>query len=231
VANSGTPLIFLHGLSGSGRWWGRNVPAFAGRFRTYAIDLPGFGENRRVPWSRLDDTVDWLAVWLEDEGYPVAHVAGHSLGGAVAARLASRHPERVDCLVLVDAAIRPRGTFATARAADVIRTFGHPSPGFAPMFVQDLLHMHPLSVVAAAVDALQTDWERHLERIAAPTLVIWGEYDAITPISLGHRIAAIVPDARLVTVPNAGHSPMWEQPEAFNAEVLQFLTDRASTHR
>src|ERR671913_1388101 len=122
VAGSGPPLILLHGLSGSGRWWGRNVPAFADSFRPYAVDLPGFGASRRVRWSRLDDTVDRLADWIAAEGLAQAHIAGHSLGGAVAARLAARHPERIDRLVLVDAAIRLRGTRTIARPAPAVRT-------------------------------------------------------------------------------------------------------------
>src|ERR671913_2382197 len=84
VAGSGPPLILLHGLSGSGRWWSKNVPAFAQNFRTYTVDLPGFGESRRVRWSRLDDTADWLAEWIASLGVPKVGIAGHSLGGAVA---------------------------------------------------------------------------------------------------------------------------------------------------
>src|SRR5215212_10426130 len=136
VVGSGPPLILLHGLSGSGRWWGRNVPAFADSFRTYTVDLPGFGESRGVRWSRLDDIADRLADWLVDEGLSQAHFAGHSLGGAVAARLAARHPDRIDRLVLVDAAIRPQGMHASARPADVVRTICHGSPGFAPLLVR-----------------------------------------------------------------------------------------------
>ncbi len=226
VAGSGPPLILLHGLSGSGRWWGKNVPAFADSFRTYAVDLPGFGESRGVRWSRLDDIADRLANWLVDEGMPKAHVAGHSLGGAVAARLAARHPDRVDRLVLVDAAIRLQRTRTIARPAHHMRTFGRGSPGFAPLFVRDLLRCHPRSFVAATIDALQTDWEPHLRRIHAPTLVVWGDSDAITPRALGHEIAALIPGARLITVAEAGHNPMWERAEAFNAEVLRFLVDR-----
>src|ERR671914_2951502 len=119
VAGSGPPLILLHGLSGSRRWWGRNVPAFADSYRTYTVDLPGFGESRGVRWSRLDDIADRLADWLVAEGLSQAHIAGHSLGGAVAARLAARHPDRIDRLVLVDAAIRPHRGRATPRPAGV----------------------------------------------------------------------------------------------------------------
>src|SRR5918993_5130524 len=226
VAGSGPPLILLHGLSGSRRWWGRNVPAFADSYRTYTVDLPGFGASRGVRWSRLDDIADHLADWLVDEGVPKAHVAGHSLGGAVAARLAASHPERIDRLVLVDAAIRLRGTRTSARPAPAVRPIGRGSLGFAPLLVRDLLRCHPWSFVAATVDALQTDWERHLRRISAPTLVVWGERDAITPIAFGREIATIISGARLITMAEAGHNPMWEYAEAFNAEVLRFLTDR-----
>jgi pimeloyl-ACP methyl ester carboxylesterase len=225
AANSGAPLIFLHGLSGSGRWWDRNIADFSASFRTYTVDLPGFGESRAVRWSRLDDTVDRLAVRMAEEGLPQACLIGHSLGAAVAARLAARYPDRVDRLVLVAAAIRPRGARATARAGHVWRPMARRSPGFAPMLVHDLLRCHPRSVVAAAIDALQTGWEPHLSRISAPTLVVWGDHDAITPIEFGHAIAAAVPAARLVIVPDAGHSPMWEQPEALNAEIQQFFGD------
>jgi pimeloyl-ACP methyl ester carboxylesterase len=226
VHGSGPPLILFHGLSGSGRWWGRNVPAFATRFRTYAVDLPGFGASRRVRWSRLDDTVDWLADWIAAEGLLPAHIVGHSLGGAVAARLAARHPDRLARLVLVDAAIRPEGTRPGLRAKDIVRTVRSGTPGFAPMLMRDLLRCHPWSFLAATVDALQPDWESHLRRISAPTLIVWGEHDGITPLALGYQIAAVVPGARLITLAKTGHNPMWERPDAFNAEVLRFLAGR-----
>ncbi len=226
VVGSGPPLILLHGLSGSGRWWGRNVPVFADSFRTYSVDLPGFGQSRGVRWSRLDSIADRLADWLVDEDLPRAHVAGHSLGGAVAARLAARHPDRVDRLVLVDAAIRPRGTRTITRPGHIMHSISRESLGFGSLLMRDFLRCNPRSFVAATVDALQTDWEPRLRRIDAPTLVIWGERDAITPLAFGREITAVVPDARLITIAEAGHNPMWERAEAFNAEVLRFLAER-----
>jgi pimeloyl-ACP methyl ester carboxylesterase len=143
--------------------------------------------------------------------------------------LAARHPERVDRLVLVDAAIRLEEKRPSPRAADVVRTVRSGMPGFAPILVRDLLRCHPWSFVAATVDALQPDWDSHLARITSPTLVVWGERDAITSLALGCDIAETVADARLLVLPNAGHNPMWECAEAFNTEVLRFLTDRDDT--
>src|SRR5215204_6264181 len=210
VVGCGPPLILLHGLSGSGRWWSRNVPVFSLSFRTYSVDLPGFGESRGVRWSRLDDIADRLADWLAAEGLSQAHITGHSLGGAVAARLAARHPERVDRLVLVDAAIRLEGKRPSPRATDVVQRVRTGVPGFAQLLVRDLLRCHPWSFMAATVDALQPDWESHLARISSPTLVVWGEHDAITPLARGREIAETVADARLIVLPNAGHNSMWE---------------------
>jgi pimeloyl-ACP methyl ester carboxylesterase len=68
-----------------------------------------------------------------------------------------------------------------------------------------------------------------LTRINAPTLVVWGARDAITPIALGYEIAAVVSGARLITLAEAGHNPMWECADAFNAEVLLFLADEDDT--
>jgi pimeloyl-ACP methyl ester carboxylesterase len=223
ATGEGPPLIFLHGLSASRRWWGRNVAAFAPHFRTYTVDLPGFGESRKVRWSRLEHTVALLCGWMAEQGITKAHLVGHSMGGAIAALLAAHDPERVDRLVLVNAAIRPRGTRATARAADVMRTLSRTPPGFTPLLARDLLRAHPRSFVTATVNVLQAEWQPHLSGIAAPTLVVWGEHDPLTPLALGSSIAALVPDARLEIIANAGHTPMWEQPAAFNDVVLEFL--------
>ena len=91
------------------------------------------------------------------------------------------------------------------------------------MLVGDLLRSHPRSFVTAMADALQTDWASHLPRIAAPTLVVCGERDALTPLAVGRDIAAAVSGADLIVLPNVRHNPMWECAEAFNAEVLRFL--------
>jgi pimeloyl-ACP methyl ester carboxylesterase len=132
-------------------------------------------------------------------------------------------------MVLVDAAIRPQGMRTIARPARVKGTISRESLRFAPLLVRDLLRCHPQSFVAATIDSLRTDWEPHLRRIGAPTLVVWGERDAITPLVLGHEITAVVPGARLITLAKTGHNPMWERADVFNAEVMRFLANREDT--
>jgi pimeloyl-ACP methyl ester carboxylesterase len=196
---------------------------FARDFRTYAVDLPGFGANRATRWRGLDAAADWLSAWMDAKGLKRAHLAGHSLGGAVAARVAAEYPERVDRLVLVDAAVRAPRVRAPLRMGNVWHILGRRQPGFLPMLAHDVARMAPSSFVAALIEVLQRDWDEDLARITAPTLVLWGERDAIMPIAHGQRLAEAIPAARIVTLPDVGHNPMWECTEAFNDEVVGFL--------
>src|SRR5690606_793883 len=102
-------LVLLHGLSGSGRWWARNVPGLAEHHRVMIPDLVGYGRTPLVgrvpPLARM---ADLLAGWLDALGLERVDVAGHSMGGQVAIHFAARHTTRLRRLVLVDAAGVPR---------------------------------------------------------------------------------------------------------------------------
>jgi pimeloyl-ACP methyl ester carboxylesterase len=225
VAGEGPPLVLIHGLSGSTRWWRRNVPDLAEQFRTYAVDLAGFGGSRRTRRFRLDEAVPLLVEWLEGQGIARASVVGHSLGGLIAARLAADAPERVDRLVLVDAAVLAFDPGIGRRAVGLVRALRWTPLDFAPLLARDALRAHPLSLGAAVAGVVRTDWRAMLAQIRAPTLVIRGERDTIVPLAVGRQIAAGIPNARLVVIPAAGHAPMWERPEAFNGDLLAFLAE------
>jgi pimeloyl-ACP methyl ester carboxylesterase len=74
------------------------------------------------------------------------------------------------------------------------------------------------------VQVLQADWRARLPRIEAPTLVLWGEHDGVCPPAIGREIVALTPGSRLVVIPGAAHSPMWERSADFDREVLAFLS-------
>lgn len=223
VTGDGAPVVLLHGLSGSRQWWARNVAALASDHRTYCLDLPGFGESRGTRWSTMDDAAERLGSWMADQGLERATIAGHSMGGAIAALVAATSPELIDRLVLVNASIRPSGAPFIPRPADVPRSLATHTHELTALVARDFLRCDPASLLLATSDIIRADWSSLLGRISAPTLVIWGAHDVITPISLGHALAASIPDARLAIVPDAGHNPMWEQADAFNAEMLGFL--------
>ncbi|MHB8718941.1 MAG: alpha/beta fold hydrolase [Candidatus Dormibacteria bacterium] len=102
TAGEGPPLLLLHGLGGSGRYWAGLAPHLASRRTLIAPDLAGFGRSDK-PHASYDSAfhVEALAALLEARGLPVASVAGHSMGGVLAALLAARHPRLVDRLAVV----------------------------------------------------------------------------------------------------------------------------------
>src|ERR671920_70456 len=136
VAGEGEPVVLVHGLSGSTRWWFRNVPAIAERHRIYLVDLPGFGAMRSLRRRFvLAETATWLSEWMEAAGLERAHLVGHSMGGYVSVRLAASRPELVPLLLAV--------RYAT--------------PAFIPVLVRDALRMGPSTLLRTAWDLLAED--------------------------------------------------------------------------
>lgn len=228
LTGSGEPVVLVHGLAGSMRWWRQNVSALAAAHAVYLLNLPGFGAFRRGgPRFALPDAAAWLAEWIEAVGIGPCHVVAHSMGGHVAVRLAARRPCLVRRLVLVAPALiarrrplraYPRALLAASRAL---------SPSFVPLLALDTLRAGPLTLLRATRGLLAEDVQEELRRIIAPTLLVWGERDALVPPWLAPPIQTALADARLVLLPGAGHVPQYDRPRQFNAATLAFLAGRA----
>jgi pimeloyl-ACP methyl ester carboxylesterase len=223
VAGAGEPVILVHGLSGSTRWWARNVPALARHFRVYVVDLIGFGQSRgRHPFV-LEQAGDSLARWMELADIGRASIVGHSMGGFIALDLAAEFPDRIERLVLVDAAVLPRQGGYARHALGLVRALRHMPLGFLPILITDTWRAGPVTILKAAGDLLTADVRPELARVRAPTLLVWGEHDALVPVPIGEELRGALPQARLVVLKGAGHNPMWDRAEAFNRVALDFL--------
>jgi pimeloyl-ACP methyl ester carboxylesterase len=227
----GAPLLLLHGLAGSGRWWARNVAALARHFEVHAVDLPGFGRSRRRQPFILADMARHLVDWMDLHKIARAHIVGHSMGGFIAAALAADAPQRVDRLVLVDAAI----TGPQRQHFDVhetLRTLPYLPGQLRNIFRHELCEGNLSTLIAATRAMFNSDLPKRLAQIVAPSLIIWGENDPMVPREIGVQLARALRTRHLALIRNAGHMPMWEQPLAFNKVVLDFLLPPApSTHR
>lgn len=225
VAGEGEPVILVHGLSGSARWWARNVGELARRHRVYTVELPGFGWLRRgARRFSLTDAPDWLAAWMRELRLEGATLVGHSMGALICARVAAERPEYVGRLVLV----APAG-FGSERSF-----IGHVLPllaavrgaplAFIRVLVADAVRAGPASLLHAARALVRHDFVEPLRDVRAPTLLVWGERDPLTSPALGELLQALLPQSRLVVLPGA-HVPMFERPEAFNRALLEFLEE------
>lgn len=224
-AGEGPPLLLIHGLSGSGRWWRQNVNFLAQEYHVYVVDLIGFGHSRRQRFV-LHQSAQLIARLMEQLDLPRAILVGHSMGGFIAADLASNCPEAVDRLVLVDAAALPMGRTHAQTAVGLFRAVLEMPINFLPILFRDAFQAGPRTIWRAANELLTSDISDRLNRIQAPTLIVWGQNDWLVPLQIGMRIYDHLDDARFVVLPRAGHNPMWDRPDAFNRVIDDFLHDR-----
>jgi pimeloyl-ACP methyl ester carboxylesterase len=224
-AGKGPAVVLLHGLSGSGRWWRKNMHALSRWFTVYAVDFFGFGGSRGQRFV-LENTADSIAAWMDAMDTGRFHLIGHSMGGMVAADLAAEHPGRIDRLVLVDAVALPFGHTMARSALHLVQAVRWMRPDFLPVLVTDALRAGPLTLLRAARDVHHADLTDHLQKIAARTLIVWGEHDTLLPPERGAMLHQALPGSEFVVIPRAGHNPMWDEPEAFNRLVLRFLLEQ-----
>lgn len=220
----GDPVVLVHGLAGSSRWWDPVARALACHHPVYLVDLPGFGEWRPRRFI-LREAPATLARWMAHAGVPAAHVVGHSMGGLVAARLAAAWPERVHRLVLVAPAGVPSGRGLVRHLAPLFAAVTTAPPRFLPTLGADAARAGPLTTLRAARDLLADDVRHDLHAIAAPTLVVLGDRDRLIPLALGAVFAHEVPGAQLLVLEGAGHVPMAERPLELGGAMLEFLAD------
>jgi pimeloyl-ACP methyl ester carboxylesterase len=250
---AGPPLVLVTGMAGScSGWHALQVPEFAQHHRTLIYDHRGVGQSEDPggPFTTAD-LADDLAGLLDALGVARAHVLGVFLGGMVAQELALRHPLRVAKLVLVGCYARPdakrrlllekwremarAGTTPevfvrerllwtlqdeTLEQGDLVEAMSRSFPGTAPPGSPDLF-------VRQCEACLAHDTADRLRGVHAPTLVLCGRHDQLTPPKLHRELADEIPGARLVTFQVGAHLVMAEAAERFNRTVLQFLADPA----
>lgn len=220
-------LVLLHGLSGSSRWWSRNVPELCERYRVIIPDLIGFGRSRipkRLP--ALDRTADLLADWLTQLELDSAHLVGHSMGGQIAIHFAARHAERLRRLVLASPAgiPRPLSPASLVRfAMELTPLWRWGDPRFLPTIVGDAWTAGPMTLLGAIGHIVRDDVRPLLPSIRAPTLIVWGERDSWIPLSDAVQFREGIPDARLAVLRAATHNVMVDRPADFNRLTLRFL--------
>ena len=239
----GPSVVLLHGPGEFAARWMRVIPSLVGTHHVVAPDLPGHGSSEVID-GRLDThrVLAWLDELIERTCAEPPTLVGHLLGGAIAARFASEHGDRVSRLVLVDALglswFRPAPRFALA----LIRSFARPSERNYEHFMQycafdrdDLRQRmgerwEPLRAytldrarapgVKAAMRALMPRLgvppipAAVLERITAPTTLIWGRHDLATRLKVAESVSVRY-GWPLRVIENAADDPPIEQPEAF----------------
>jgi pimeloyl-ACP methyl ester carboxylesterase len=224
VEGSGPPVVLIHGLSGSSRWWWRNIPELAEEFTVYLLDLPGFGSMRDERRGfELSEAAAWLASWMNELELEPAHVVAHSLGGYIGVRLAVQYSELVDRLVLVAPAGISEDKPLVGYSISLLRAAGQLRPRFATIFARDFIRAGPRTILRSARELLSEDATAELHKISQPTLLIWGARDSMIPPTIGRVFREEIPNSRLLVFERVGHVPMIDSHREFNDAVMRFL--------
>ncbi len=242
------PLVLLHGFTGSKLDFHDQLRWFSDRHRVLAPDQRGHGESSnpgRADAYSLDILADDLAGFLDALDVPRCHLLGHSMGGMVALRFVLRYPARLTSLILMDTAAEPLALIPhklREQLAKDVRANGCKSrfEGIRALPMNDaqargrdylgadehwrrielkLTQMDPEAWISLSEEVAQQ--QSLLEKIAAisaPTTVIVGEHD--TPfVEPSARMAKIIPNARLETIPLAAHCPQYENAHAWRRAI------------
>ena len=244
----GPPLVLVHGGTVDGRMWQPQLAGLKDEFTVVAWDEPGAGRSSDVPADfGLPDFARCLAALIDEIALGPAHVAGLSWGGTFVLELYRHHPELVATLILVDTYAGWKGSLPEDEVRTRVEGVGKvlaSSPGeFDPTppglfatatpaeFVQLMAEMAAVArkeTVRLETGLMaETDQRDLLPRITAPTLLIWGELDVRSPLSVAREFERAIPDTKLVVIPEAGHVSSLEQPEQFNAAVREFCRARS----
>jgi 3-oxoadipate enol-lactonase len=242
----GEPLLLIQGLGTDARGWALQRMALGRRFRCYALDNRGVGHSDQPPgpYDLEVMALDAIAV-LDAEGVDQGHIVGASMGGVLAQIIGVRCPDRVRSLVLACTACRHhdwrvelfsewadevRSGGMSALADDALRWLIGPRLRrrfgvWLNLLARIVLSSSPEPFIAQieAILAAPDELRFELTNIRAPTLVITGSQDLLTPIGDAEELAEMIPRAELFELRGAAHGLMVEAPNAFNQAVLDFV--------
>lgn len=243
-------IVFIHGAGLDHTCWQLQSRWFAWHgWSVLAVDLPGHGRSEGPPLDSIAAMSAWIEALLDTVGSKSAALVGHSMGAVIALETAARLPDRVTKLALlgISSAMPVHPTLLAAARDEPVRAYdmmtgwcfanaakigGNPAPGlWMTGGARALLghgHEHALAADLAACNAWTTA-ATSAGAVKAPTLLVLGESDVMTPARKGQDLAKLIRGARVVTLPGCGHMMMQERPDATLDALIAHLGDGAPT--
>ena len=250
---SASPVLLVHGFFYDSFTWHNNIDALSAAFRVIIPDLWGFGYSTREPLDYgYPLYAEQLLLLLDELDIEKVSIVGHSMGGGTAIYFSVHHPERVQKLLLVDAAGIPnplpllgkltnlplvgelmyglRGNFMRRMALKT--NWIYDNDFITDSYFDNVTRFHKIegtSEVMLAILRKQffhtlVEEVRALGELDIPTLIVWGEHDKAVPLARGREMHALLQGSRLEVFDDVGHCPHDETSARFNRLAVQFLT-------
>jgi pimeloyl-ACP methyl ester carboxylesterase len=236
TGGEGTPLMLLHGLFGALSNFQDLVQHFSAKHNVVIPLLPIY--ELPILQVSVSGLVEFVDKFVTHKGYDKVHVLGNSLGGHVGLLYVIAHPERIASVTLTGSSGLYESAFGTAfpKRGDyeyiknkTAATFYDPAVASKEL-VDEVFSIvndrgKAIRVVATAKSAVRHNLGDKLHKIKAPTLLIWGKQDIVTPPFVGEKFKELISDSRLYMLDECGHAPMMEKPAEFNALLEAFLDE------
>ena len=244
-AGAGPAVVLLHGFPLDSRIWKGQRDALASRYRVIAPDLRGFGKSQSRETFTIESLADDVHALLAEIGALPCVLGGLSMGGYVALEYVKKYPTDLRALMLIDTKAEgdtPEGKEARVKMAQLAREKGSAAVAeqmmpkmlapdadkYRPAVVKELraiMEACPATTIENALMAMRErrDHSANLPSIAAPTLILVGEADAITPPKVSQAMKDAIPNSQMVLIKGAGHMTPMEQPEQVNQAMMAFL--------
>jgi pimeloyl-ACP methyl ester carboxylesterase len=244
-AGTGPVVVLLHGLGGNTSHWALNITQLAQNHRVIVPDQIGFGKSDKPLINyRIATYVDFLDAFLKELKVYRASLVGNSMGGWVGAAYSLAHPDKVERLVLVDAAglslpqdvdmallMKLNPSTREGMKELVSKVFYNKlifmSDGFIDASMAARINAgdgYTIRSISESILRREDFLDSRLSAIKAPTLIIWGREDGILPVADGERFQKGIPGSQLLVIDQCGHGPQIEKASEFNAAVLKFLS-------
>lgn len=233
IGSGPSTLLILHGWgSNLERWQEVAEKLVQHGFKVIIPDLPGFGKSEPLsyPWNS-NKYVAWAEEFVSKLNLKDYYLLGHSFGGALASKIAVKHPQDIKKLFLVSAACVRKKTASkglSAKIAKFVRILK-----FLPFYnlfrkavykfiIRKSDYVYVEGVMKDTyLNIVSEDLSFHLPFIKVPTVIIWGQKDESTPIIEAQFIAKQIKNSKLFVIPDAGHALNRQQPEALSHHILQ----------
>lgn len=231
----GEPLILLHGLFGALSNFGDLISYFKNHNKVVVPLLPLLDMD--LLHTSVGGLQKFVHKFIEYQDYQNVHLLGNSLGGHVAILHVLKQPERIKSLILTGSSgLFENGmgdTYPKRGDYDYIKkktelTFYDPKIASKELVdeVYEIVNnrLKAIKIIALAKSAIRNNLGEDINQIKQPTLLIWGNNDAITPPFVGREFHRLIPNSELHFIDKCGHAPMMEVPDEFNRILHKFLT-------
>ncbi|HEY9364923.1 MAG TPA: alpha/beta hydrolase [Chitinophagaceae bacterium] len=230
----GEPLVLLHGLFGALSNFEYLVEYFRQYYKVVVPMLPLFELD--ILHTTVGGLEKFVYKFLETKDYRSIHLLGNSLGGHVALIHVLRHPERIKSVILTGSSglfengmgdtYPKRGDYDYMRKKTEMTFY---DPAIATKELVDEIYeivnnrIKAIKIIALAKSAIRNNLGEELNQIKQPTLLIWGNNDAVTPPFVAREFNRLIPNSELYFIDKCGHAPMMEVPDEFNVILYKFL--------